>query len=185
MPTRADTDKRRKMKKSILCCLFLLGLSAIGYCGQISRIELTDGSIIQGEIVSLDKGIYTVSTAGSSEVKVEMGKIRKIVTEETSPAVATGTSPQTANPATSPSSGDIKSEMEQAKSKIASNPAILQIIPAIILDPQFQEILKDPEIATAIKSQNIKALMENKKFLSILNNPKFRKIQEKLKRQDK
>lgn len=173
------------MKKSALCCVLLLGLSTIAYCGQMSKIELNDGSVIEGEVISFDKGIYTVNTPSLGEVKIEVSKIRRIGIENTTPLAAINTPPEAANASTLPSSDAIKSEMNRISSKITNNPDIMQTMASLLLDPQFQEILKDPEIADAVKSQNIKALMENEKFLSILNNQKLREIQNKLKDQDK
>lgn len=172
--------------KIAFCCLFLLTLSTAAYCGRISKIELNDGSIIEAEIVSLDKGVYTLNSASLGRFKIDMSKIRRIGFDATPIPVAEN--PPVENPnalktnaSTLPSYRAIKSEINRLKTELANDPNTMQTVAGLVLDPQFQEILKDPQISAAIKSQDIKALMENEKFLSILNNQKFREIEKELK----
>ena len=58
------------MKKIIIFCLLSLALNAAAYCGQLSKIELTDGSIVNGEIVSYANSVYTINTTTFGEIKV-------------------------------------------------------------------------------------------------------------------
>jgi len=149
----------------------------------MSKIELNDGSIVEGEITSLHKGIYTVKTGGLSEVKIDINRIRTITAEDTPSVESVNMSQQIANPSALPSNDAIKSEMDRIKPKITNNPDMMQTVAGLLLDPEFQRALKDPEIVDAVKSQNIKALMTNEKFLKLMNNQKLREIQNKLKDQ--
>ena len=61
------------MKKTVILYIFFLAFSLSGmhaYCGQISRIELTDGSVINGEIISFADGMYDISTDSLGEMKI-------------------------------------------------------------------------------------------------------------------
>ncbi len=54
-------------------------LSAAGAgAGELNVIELKDGSIISGEVVSLAGGIYTIRTDSLGMIKLEESKIRAI-----------------------------------------------------------------------------------------------------------
>jgi hypothetical protein len=169
------------MKKCLVYCVLFLGLSAIAYCAGSSRIELTDGSVIEAEVISFEKGIYIVRTSSLGEVKIGASKIRSITTRNTALADAANTSQGRGDAQVLPSGDMIKSQTEKLKAKMASDPEAMKSVTALLLDPQFQDVLNDPGIADAVKSQNIKALMQNEKFLSILNNQKFQEMQDKLK----
>ncbi|MFA5144907.1 MAG: hypothetical protein WC723_02750 [Candidatus Omnitrophota bacterium] len=174
------------MKKYTLCLALILGISMPAYCGQISRIELTDGSIIEGEIASLNKGTYTVNTASLGKIEINLAKIRRITTENTTIApilVTKDLTPVTQETPSPQTKEAINSEMERMQSKIANDPETIKSVSKLLLDPQFQEILKDPEIADAVKSQDIKSLMKNEKFMSLMKNQELQNIQGRLEEQ--
>lgn len=161
------------MKKIALCCLFLLGLKGFAYCGQISKIELSDGSVIQAEVVSLEKGTYTLHTNSLGEVKIPASEIRKIGMPNLTPdSVVNNSEPSNSTP---------KSKTGQLKTSITNNPEIMATMVGMLSDPQFQEILKDPEIMNAVKTENVKALQANEKFMRVINHPKIKEIEGKLK----
>lgn len=158
------------MKSILMGCVFLLFLSLTGYCAQMSRFELIDGSVIEGEIISFLNGVYTLKTEDQGTIKLEFLKIRKI---------------ETSNKISSPLKFDIpqqpkvnlnRSDVEALNQKIMSNPETMKIISELVNDAQFQEIMKDPEILNAAKLQDIKTLMSNEKFMGLINNPRIRQI---------
>lgn len=160
------------MKINFLFSLLALGMFSIAYCGQESRIELNDGSVINAEIVSLQNSTYTLKTASLGEFHVEAGKIRRIEPQ------ATTSLPPTQN--LIPSNMDVNAEMAKMKTRMAADPEITSIITGLVSDPQFQEIASDPEIVNAANSGNIQALMSNQKFMSLINNQKIQQIRDKL-----
>ncbi|MGD0336749.1 MAG: hypothetical protein ABSB18_06590 [Candidatus Omnitrophota bacterium] len=172
------------MRNIFSCCVLFLALCSIAYCAVISRIELTDGSVIEAEVISFEKGTYTVRASSLGEIKIGASKIRTITTRNTTP-VAQANMPQGPGNAQVLPSGDmIKSQTEKLKERMMNDPEAMKSVTALLLDPQFQGLLNDPEISGAVKSQDIKALMQNEKFLSILNNQKFQEMQNKLKGQN-
>ena len=178
------------MKKTIFCALLVLGLLMTAHYAQASKLELTDGSIIEGQIVSLDKGVYTVNTGGLGQINIDASKISRITTSgEVIPPTINNVTVMTHQEAAAkpslPSDDEIKSEMERVKSKITNDPETMKNVNALLVDPQFQEILKDPEIVNAAKKHDVKALMQNQKFLNIINNQKIQEIEKKVKDQDK
>ncbi len=159
-------NKGDNTKKIISGCMLMLALNGLAYCAQTSRLELTDGSVIKAEVISLKNGIYTLNTGALGEIKLEASKIKNI---------------EIANQEVNPADNAIKSKTEQLKQQITNNPGTAKIIAGLATDPQFQEIVKDPEIVNAAKSEDIKALMSNKKFMNLLNHPKVKEIQNELK----
>ena len=151
------------MKKITIVCLFFLLLSMSAYCGQMNKIELNDGSVINGEIVSFANGLYTIKTDTLGEIKLEQSKISQI-----SSAGQPGSLNQPA--------------IDSYKQKILGNPENTAIISGLANDSQIQDMANDPQIQEAVKSGDIQALMKNKKFMDIVNNPKMQDTIKKLKK---
>jgi hypothetical protein len=150
------------MKKMVICCVFLFSLALTAHCGQLSRIELTDGSVIEAEVVSLDNGTYTLKSASLGEIKVDANRVRGI------------------SNAAGESGDDFKAQMEKVKAKMQDNPEVMKIVTGLVADPQFQDLLKDPNVINAAKSQDINALMKNEKITNLINHPQVKEIENKL-----
>ena len=167
----ALVDKEKVMRKIFLCFLALT-LSTAAYCQEMSQIELTDGSIIKGKVVSLDNGIYTIDAQSIGKITIGASRIRKIETGNRSSLLATD-AVETTNP-------EASSQINTYTAKIMSNPDILKITTELASDPQFQAIMKDPQVMRAIYAGDMQTLMLNPKFMSVINNPKIEKIKDKL-----
>jgi hypothetical protein len=163
------------MKKIIICCLLLLGLSGFAYCGNLNKIELTDGSVIQGEVVSLNNGVYVIKTATLGEVNIEASKVRNVGVSYGAANLlnASGAAISTSQ---APANDAFSSQVSRIQNTMASDPAIMQKVSGLAADPQFQELLKDPAIVNAARSGDVKSLMNNQKLLDIANSPKLQEI---------
>lgn len=162
------------MKKAIIFYLFLLALNAVAYCGQLSKIELTDGSVINGEIVSYTNSVYTINTTTFGEIKVEAVKVAKIESANyASPATSFSSIVQTNNPT--------QSQVSTYGQTLIKNPENTAIITGLASDPGLQEVARDPQIQDAVKTGDMQALMKNAKFMDIVNNPKMQEALKKLK----
>jgi len=154
------------LKKTIIFCLFFLGLNAAAYCGQASKIQLTDGSVINGEIISLSEGIYTINTPSLGQIKLEGTKVSKI---------------ETGNSAISQAENLTQSKVESYGKTLMEDPKNAAIVTELAADHQFQELAKDPQIKEAAKAGDIQAMMKSEKFKAILENPKLKETIKKLK----
>lgn len=157
----------------ILVCLSLFLGSGSLHCAQAGKVELTDGSVINAQVVSSEDGTYTLDAGNLGILKIKASKIRRIEIEDTSGTPAKGTL-DTPGP-------DIKSGIDKVKTRIMSDPEILKIVTDLASDPQIQEITKDPQIIGAVSSGNVQALMSNQKFMELTNHPQIKEINEKLK----
>lgn len=161
------------MKTTIIFCIFFLALNIVAYCGQASRIDLTDGSVIHGEIVSYADGIYVVNTPTFGEIRVDGAKVAKIESTNASSSIVP------INP-TEPPTNLTPPQIDAYKDKLMNDPKNAAVITGLAADPQFQEIAKDPQIQEAIKSGNIQDLIKNEKFIDMVNSPKFQEGVKKL-----
>jgi hypothetical protein len=131
---------------------------------ETREIELTDGSVITGEVVSLSGGIYTVKSATLGTLRIEASSIRVIRLRGAA--------------APSYSGGQVKS----LEDKMLGDNEIMDLIHALQNDPDLQKVLQDPEVMKAVQTFDIDALMRNPEFMKLLNKQSVQDINKKLTR---
>lgn len=161
------------MKKLFIFCLLLM-MNAVVYGEQVSRIELNDGSVINGQIVSYINGVYTINTDTLGEIKIEAAKISKVETaSESSLNMPVGSTSQT--------SDFSKSQIDDYRQTLMNNPENASIVTGLATDPEIQDLAKDPQVMEAAKKGDIQALMKNEKFMDAVNSPKIKEAIKKIK----
>ena len=164
------------MKKSIFLVLFVLMSLSLADAAEKSRIELADGSALDGEIVSFSDGKYTVNSSSLGTLQIEDSKVRAIHKGD----LITGV-PKTEVAASD--TVDVQSEMQRLQPVITGNPEIMRTVAGLISDPDFKALLEDPAIMSAAKSLDVKALMANEKFVKAVNSSAVQEIKQKIKGQ--
>jgi len=160
------------MKRSVIFCLLLAGiLTSPVIAGEIAEVELTDGSVICGEISSSETGFYTLKSNSLGTVKLEESKIRTIRFE---PSLE----PHAAKQDTMPTSAELR--IHTLQQLLTGDPEIVQMIMSLLNDPAIQEILADPSIIEGVNKGDIEALSANPKFMKLLDNPAIQEITGKL-----
>ena len=153
--------------KQAMILLFFLALLQAGavLAGEIKEIELTDGTVLSGEVLSLANGVYTIRTVSLGALKVEDAKVRAI-----RPRGALSSSPQ-AGPA-----GDVRS----LQNTMMADREVMGLIESLKDDPQFRSALEDPSLVKAVNEGDVAALMANPRFLQLLSNPAVHDIRQKV-----
>jgi hypothetical protein len=146
----------------ILAFLVLAAAATVVNAAETRKIELTDGSVITGEVISLSGGIYTVRSATLGTLRIEASKIRVIRLQGSA-------APRDAG-------GQVKS----LEDKMLGDSEIMYAIRALQNDPDLQKILQDPEIMKAVQTGDIVALMRNPEFMKLLNKQAVQDIKKKL-----
>lgn len=151
-----------------ILCFFLYGtLCADGF----TSLELIDGSVLSGEVISFREGVYTVRSPSLGTIEINESQIRVIrVKPSESATEKTVGSPNTA----------IDKELKILEESITSDQQIMQMIISLQNDPDIQELLQDQGIMEAVGSGDISTLMSNPKFRKILENPHIQQIQRKV-----
>jgi len=168
-----EKHKRGRNVKLLVISVFFF-LSAL-FCnavaGQTSEIELVDGGIIFGEIISHSDGVYVVRSNSLGTVRVNESEIRLI-------------RPQAGNSAKkkimSTPGGSVSTDLQTLQKSMMNDKEIMGLVLSLQKAPEMQELLKDPDIMEAINSGNISALMSNPKFRELLKNPEIEEIQKKI-----
>ena len=148
----------RRLGISFVLLLFVLAGELLA--GDVRIIELNDGSLLYGEIVSLKDGVYTINTMSLGSVKIEESKIR-VIRFKTDEQVA-------------------KEQIQAMQHLMLNDKEIINIIGSLKNDPDVQKILKDPDLMKAINSGDLETLVSNPKFLKLLANPKILDIRKKV-----
>jgi hypothetical protein len=139
--------------------LFLLLFVQTAAAGDIRMIDLTDGSTITGDVLSVANGVYTIRSDSLGTVKLDASKIRAIRTKPS------GTSPVSSR------------EIAAMREKMLSDKDIVALIQSLQNDPDFIKALEDPAIMKAVSENDISTLVQNPRFMKLLNNATVKEIQ--------
>jgi hypothetical protein len=149
------------------CVLCLILFAVCAHAGELKVIELKDGSVISGEVISLSGGTYTIKSDSLGMIKLEESKISAI-RSKTAPS---GPAAATVNAGT---------EAKSLQEKMLSDKEIMSMIQSLQDDPDFKKLLEDPETLKAVQAGDVAALMANPQFMKLLNNPTVRDIRKKV-----
>ena len=158
------------MKMLIEACLAasLLGLAS----GVLASptIELKDGSRIEGEIQSIEKGVYTVLSPSLGTVHVAQSNIVRIVYGGDVSNAADSSSKSPARDDT------LTRDIQQLQASLAQDPTAVQAIMNLQSDPQIQAVLSDPAIVKAIQEGDYTSLLGNPKIQALESNEKLKQL---------
>ena len=155
------------MKIRSFCMMLLLLLAAANaLAGEVREIELADGSIVAGEVLSLTDGVYTIRTRSLGTISVPEQDIRAIRQQGTV--------------SSSPPAGAAADETQSLQMRMMNDQEIMSLIESLRNDPDFQKVLQDPDIMRAVNAGDVAALSANPRFLKLLQNATVQDIQRKV-----
>lgn len=150
-------------------CLALLSPSLSA--DDMSRLELTDGSIIVGEVLGMSGGVYSVRSPTLGTISIESSRIRSLSNAD--PAATPVAS--LANPG-----ARYGADIDALQRQMVGNPDLMQMIVGLQNDAALQRAMADPELMALISSGNIDALRQHPSFLELMSHPGIRGIVEQL-----
>lgn len=156
------------------CCMSLSAPQAAS-ADDTRILELADGSIISGRIISLENGVFTIASPTLGHLRVKDSEIMSI-RSETAPEPAMQSSQQTPNNVPS------NETFTNIQSRIMAEPEILSLVMSLQHDPEVLAILNDPAIMRAIATRDMESLQNNPKIRRLEGNATVRKIMGRLNR---
>ena len=140
-------------------------------CGSASAATLTlnDGSVIQGDIKTLQNDVYTIETDSLGTVRVSKEEIRSIDLSVDSQRSSSSRTPVNGS---SPDQADLQA----MQSRMLQSPNLFSMIEALQSDPEIQAVLSDPEIMSALASGDLETLMNHPKIIALTRNAQMREI---------
>jgi hypothetical protein len=149
------------MRSLALKFVLLLAItSSSAYAGEVQRIELRDGSVMNAEVVSMHDGVYTLKSPSLGELRVNAKQVQSISSLRAPTSQA----------------GPANINLNQLQSTLQAKPGAMNAITGLKDDPDVQAVLSDPEIMKAIQSRDYTALANNPKFQKLMNNPTIKQI---------
>ncbi len=169
---------RRNISFFTVCFVFAAGLAVCtAHAGEVKEVELNDGTVITGEIVSLNNGIYTIKSESLGTIKLTESKVRSI--RQKSPVKTAGERNASQQ---NPNSVDANAQAQSLQQKMMNDKEVMDKIRSLENDPEFKKILEDPEVVRAVNSGDVAALMANPQFMKLLNNRTVQDITNKVAR---
>jgi len=159
------------MRQCLVCLGLMLTLvSGPAFAGEIKDIVLRDGSVISGEVISLNKGIYTIKSDILGTITIEESRIQAI---QNKTSREENLSLSKNNSATG--------EIQSLQTKMMNDKEIMNLIQSLQNDPEFKKLLEDPATMKAVQSGDVAALTANPQFMKLLSNPTVQEIQKRVK----
>jgi hypothetical protein len=137
--------------------------------GEVRAIELKDGSVVTGEVVSLTNGKYTIRSSSLGTLQIEESKVLTIRPVAAQAAANFGAAPD-----------NMAGDVHVLQDKMMNDKEIMSKIQSLQNDPEFMKILEDPEVVKAVNSGDLATLMANPQFLKLMNNSIVRDIGQKV-----
>jgi hypothetical protein len=163
---------RRRFARMEWVLLLMSGVLTFCEPSLAATVTLKDGTVIRGEVKSLQDGVYTVQSESAGTLHIRSDQIRSIDEAEQRPTASA------ASPSGTPPSG--ASAVDAAKSLISQDPNLLTAVLGLQSEPEVIAALADPVVAKAIADGNYAALATNPKIVALMQNPKVRAIIEAL-----
>ncbi len=155
------------------CVLSLALLLPSAGLAATQTITLKDGSTVNGELVGINNGTYTVKTAVMGDVSIDSSQVVSI----NSPGAIPAAMPM---PTQAEAPSAVGGQMQAIQSQMMSDPSFMMEMQQMMQDPEFMELISDPAVMQAVASKNPQALQNNPKGQALMNNPKMRALVERL-----
>jgi len=165
----------RFLKILFLLAVFCSPLSTYGE--TLREIELTDGSILRAEIVSMSNGVYRLRSDALGEIEIPEHRIKVIRsleepitgTQMDTESEAIFSLPTATIPPPAPSTEDLQQVLQQ-------DPAAMEKILSLQGDPLVQSILDDADTLRAIEAGDIGTLLNDPKIRALMSHPTVRDL---------
>lgn len=170
------SDKPKTIPIFVSTAIGLIFMYSTAHGGELRSIELTDGSTVVGEVVSVNNGAYTVNTPKLGTITIKDTDIRAI----TSKGAGNSGTPSADKPQFPSANAGTTDEMVNLQKRIMNDPSMSGSLKSLQNDPAFKQILQDPEIVKAIQSGDLTSLQGNPKIQNLTQNPTVQQIYKQL-----
>ena len=140
--------------------LVLVITCSSAYAGEIQRIKLKDGNVLNAEVISMHNGVYTFKSPSLGEFSINAKQVQSISSSSMPTSQA----------------GSANLNINQLQSTLMAKPGTKKLITGLQNDPDMQAVLSDPEIMKSIQRGDYGALANNPKFQRLMNNPAIKQI---------
>ena len=151
--------------------LIFLSLSPLTFAATSKQIALKDGSLIKGELVSFENGLYTIQTENLGRLQLPEVNVVSIANEG---AIAQAAPPMAQQTAAAPGFSNKVSAMQ---TKIMGDPQAMQTVQAMAEDPEIAAMISDPnfvkQLTAAVSNNDMNSVADNPNIQRLMSNPKM------------
>ena len=144
------------------------------YAETLKTFNLKDGSIIKGEVLELNQGVYTVKTE-LGQVSIPDEDILSMSSNE-----AQANNPASPQPSTSATNSAIKGQVEQLQGSIMADPEMTAEIQKMMQDPEIMSILSDPKFMNDVLTYDPNRIEANQNTQQLLQKPAIQNLINKI-----
>ena len=130
------------------------------------EINLVDGTIISGKLISFDNGVYTINSTTLGTLEIKETNVRSLRSKTAA--------------AETPPDMNTQTEIQSLQQRMIADEDIMKMITTLLQDPEFQELLQDEALMKAISSGDLNALKSNPKFQKLLDKSAVEQIKDRL-----
>jgi hypothetical protein len=154
------SNPRSTVRYRIFVLLFMVVFALASVeSNAASRIELVDGTQINGEVMSFSNGRYIIRSTTLGQIELPESAIRSI-----NPGGDKG------------SGGTVSAESQSFQQQIVNSPELMQMVTTLMADPEIQAAIKDPELMRLIMSGDMNSLQNDPRILRLMTNPSMQAI---------
>jgi hypothetical protein len=191
MSSRSIEHRPQSWLRPLLLGVSLLGIAGLASSAE-SRIELRDGTVLYGEVVSASGGAYRVRSGLLGEIQIPESNVVAIrpmgfegsepdtgQSGAAAPSTAYGMAPPaaaSAAPSAATSGSDHQGELAAIQQQLVGDPDTLKAIMTLQNDPEIRAALADPAFAQLILSGNVEALSADPRFQRLMEHPGIKGI---------
>ncbi|MGR9090958.1 MAG: hypothetical protein ACU85U_10315 [Gammaproteobacteria bacterium] len=140
---------------NLLAAIALLATAA-AQAGPPQDIELSDGSVVRAEVISMDGGTYVLRSETLGRLEMPAANIRSISSGKPA-AQANAVSPSTV-------------QIDGIRKSIINDPEAMNKIQSLQDDPVVQNILNDSDTMRAISAGDLGTLMNDPKIKALMQH---------------
>ncbi len=166
--------------KTILCLCLTLFVFPSAQAEQ-KNITLKDGSMIVGELISFQGGVYTVQTANLGRLQLQEADVVAMVNQGAHVGNRHRDDDDGDNDHQDRGNhGNYTNQVNAIQNQIASNPQLMNSIVALAEDPEIAAIVSDPALLSklngVLSGQNMDAAAQDPAIQRLMANPKIQAI---------
>ena len=162
----------KKLFVPVSFAFLLLIFSPQVFADEIKFITLSDGSVIKGEVVNVDKSTYTVKTPNMGTLKIKGADIESITKDL--PDKDSNTISDELNPT------ELKDQVGIMQGKLLNDPALMEDLKDMMQDEEVMKIISSKDFITTIMSYDQDRIKNNAQTQELMNNPKIRELMIKM-----
>jgi len=133
-------------------------------------ITMKDGSTVQGKLVSVNNGVYSVESPTLGTLSLKEADVQSVG----NPGPVAGSAASAAKQVAS------DSDLQAVQNNIMADPGMMADLQAMANDPEVLALISDPAFMEAAQAKDMAAVAANPRTAQLMNNPKFKALIEKL-----